>query len=84
MFICYPTIYDMPMLALASYMKILIEWKHFVYPDSILKAITYSGTLTKTGEIDRTSPQPRVSEHNAGRQQNNIEGQTVIWRSDRK
>jgi hypothetical protein len=25
MFICYPTIYDMTMLALVSYMKILIE-----------------------------------------------------------
>jgi hypothetical protein len=37
MFICYPTIYDMTMLALVSYMKILIEWKYPVYPDSILK-----------------------------------------------
>jgi hypothetical protein len=26
MFICYPTIYDMTMLALVSYMKILIEF----------------------------------------------------------
>jgi hypothetical protein len=37
MFICYPTIYDMTMLALVSYMNILIEWKYPVYPDSILK-----------------------------------------------
>jgi hypothetical protein len=36
MFICYPTVYDM--LALVSYMKILIEWKYPVYPDSILNA----------------------------------------------
>jgi hypothetical protein len=36
MFICYPTIYDMTMLAIVSYMKTLIEWKHPVYPDSIL------------------------------------------------
>jgi hypothetical protein len=33
---CYPKIYDMTMLALASYMNILIEWKHPVYPDIIL------------------------------------------------
>ena len=41
MFICYPTIYDMTMLALASYMKILIEWKYMyiVYPDSILNFV---------------------------------------------
>jgi hypothetical protein len=37
MFICYPMIYDMTMLALVSYMNMLIEWKHPVYPDSILK-----------------------------------------------
>jgi hypothetical protein len=37
LFICYTTIYYMTMLALVSYMKILIEWKHPVYPDSILK-----------------------------------------------
>jgi hypothetical protein len=36
MFICYPMIYDMTMLSLVSYMKILIEWKYPVYPDSIL------------------------------------------------
>jgi hypothetical protein len=36
MFICYPTIYHMTMLALVSYMKIMIEWKYPVYPDSIL------------------------------------------------
>jgi hypothetical protein len=36
MYICYPTIYDMAMLALVSYMNILIEWKYSVYPDSIL------------------------------------------------
>jgi hypothetical protein len=36
MFICYTPIYDMTMLALVSYMKILIEWKYPVYPDSIL------------------------------------------------
>jgi hypothetical protein len=37
MFICYPTIYDMSMLALVSYTQILIEWQYPVYPDSILK-----------------------------------------------
>jgi hypothetical protein len=37
MFICYPMIYDMTMLALVSYRNILIEWKYPVYPDSILK-----------------------------------------------
>jgi hypothetical protein len=31
MFICYPMIYDMTMLALASYMNILTEWKYPVY-----------------------------------------------------
>jgi hypothetical protein len=36
MYICYPTIYDMTMLALVSYMKILIGWKYPVYPDIIL------------------------------------------------
>jgi hypothetical protein len=36
MFICYPTIYDITMLAPVSYVKILIELKHTVYPDSIL------------------------------------------------
>jgi hypothetical protein len=35
MSICYPTIYDMTMLALVSYMLLLIEWKYPVYPDSI-------------------------------------------------
>jgi hypothetical protein len=38
MSICYPTIYDITMLALVSYMTILIEWKHPVYPDGILNA----------------------------------------------
>jgi hypothetical protein len=38
MFICYPTIYDMTMLAFVSYMNILIEWKYPVYPDSILNS----------------------------------------------
>jgi hypothetical protein len=42
MFICYPTIYDMTMLALVSYMKILIEWMYPVYPDSILDVETFS------------------------------------------
>jgi hypothetical protein len=28
MFICYPTIYDMTMLALVSCVNILIEWKY--------------------------------------------------------
>jgi hypothetical protein len=37
MFICYSAIYDMTMLSRISYMKILIEWKYPVYPDSILK-----------------------------------------------
>jgi hypothetical protein len=41
MCICYPTIYDMTMLALASQLKILVEWKYPVYPDSILKKLTY-------------------------------------------
>jgi hypothetical protein len=36
MFICYPTINDMTILALISYMKIVIECKYPVYPDSIL------------------------------------------------
>jgi hypothetical protein len=40
MFICYPTIYDMTMLEFVSYVKILIEWKHRVYPDSILNPCT--------------------------------------------
>jgi hypothetical protein len=39
MCICYPTIYDMTMLEFVSYIKILIEWKYPVYPDSILKGI---------------------------------------------
>jgi hypothetical protein len=39
-FNCYPTIYDMPMLALVLYMKILIEGKHPVHPDSILNCLT--------------------------------------------
>jgi hypothetical protein len=47
--ICYPTIYDMTMLALAAYMKILIEWKHPVYPDRIFKdlfgEVRCSGTI---------------------------------------
>jgi hypothetical protein len=30
------TLYEMTMLALVSCMKILIEWKYTVYPDSIL------------------------------------------------
>jgi hypothetical protein len=38
MFICYQTIYDKTILALVSYMNILIEWKYPVYPDNILKA----------------------------------------------
>jgi hypothetical protein len=45
MFICYPTIYDMAMFSLVSYMKILIEWKYPVYPDSILN-IYISNTIT--------------------------------------
>jgi hypothetical protein len=36
MFICYPTIYDMNILAFVLYMKILIEWEYPVYPDSII------------------------------------------------
>jgi hypothetical protein len=39
MSICYPTIYDMTMLALVSYMSLLIEWEYPVYPDSILKCV---------------------------------------------
>jgi hypothetical protein len=39
MCICYPTIYAMTMLALISYMKILIEWKYPVDPDSILNTV---------------------------------------------
>jgi hypothetical protein len=35
MCIRYQTIYDMTMLVLVSYMKILIECKYPVYPDSI-------------------------------------------------
>jgi hypothetical protein len=36
MFICYLTIYDMTILGLVSYMKILIKWNYPVYPDSVL------------------------------------------------
>jgi hypothetical protein len=45
MFICYPTIYDITMLALVSYMKILIELKYPVYPDSILKRSLINGRI---------------------------------------
>jgi hypothetical protein len=47
MFICYPTIYDMTMLACISYMKRLIEWKYPVYPDSILNSVAISRIRTK-------------------------------------
>jgi hypothetical protein len=40
MFICYPTIYDMTMLALVSYMKILIEWK---YPVMFILTVSLKG-----------------------------------------
>jgi hypothetical protein len=42
MIICYPTIYDMILLALVSYIKILIEWKYPVFPDRILKGAFWS------------------------------------------
>jgi hypothetical protein len=48
MFICYPTIYDMTMLEFVSYMKILFEWKHPVYPDSILKTRIISRACART------------------------------------
>jgi hypothetical protein len=38
MFICYPTIYDLTMSTLVSHMKLIIEWKYPVYPDSIINA----------------------------------------------
>jgi hypothetical protein len=42
MFIFYPTIYAMTMLTLVSYIKLVIEWKYPVYPDSTLNFPTYS------------------------------------------
>jgi hypothetical protein len=47
MCICYPMsmIYDMTMIALVSYINILIEWMYPVYPDSILKVVSMQGTL---------------------------------------
>jgi hypothetical protein len=40
MFIFYPTLYDMTMLALASYIQIRLERRYPVYPDNILQGIT--------------------------------------------
>jgi hypothetical protein len=61
MFICYPMIYDMTMLALVSYMKILIEWKYPVYPDSILNLTSWY--CFRTTEEDTKKSGAEVESH---------------------